>query len=293
MPIPGQRDEPSTVVVTGGTDGLGRAIALRLAAEGYRVFAGGRNAERRASLDAEARRGDLPLETVEMDVCDDASVARALDDIRSKAGPLDVLVNNAGIAIVAPMEEIDLRDLRRQFETNFFGVVRVTQRVLPEMRARRRGRIVNMSSVSGKIAAPLFGPYSSSKFALEAITDALRLELHPFGVYAVLIEPGYVPSNMAQASQELSSAYISRAEKSPYVAVYQGFRTVWKKTTERPRHTADDCARVVLRALRDTPPKPRYTVAQSPWMGLMRRFLSDRALDRFLLRWYGLDRPRK
>jgi NAD(P)-dependent dehydrogenase (short-subunit alcohol dehydrogenase family) len=293
MPIPGQRDEPSTVVVTGGTDGLGRAIALRLAAEGYRVFAGGRNAERRASLDAEARRGDLPLETVEMDVCDDASVAHALDDIRSKAGPLDVLVNNAGIAIVAPMEEIDLRDLRRQFETNFFGVVRVTQRVLPEMRARRRGRIVNMSSVSGKIAAPLFGPYSSSKFALEAITDALRLELHPFGVYAVLIEPGYIPSNMAQASQELSSAYVSRAEKSPYVAVYQGFRTVWKKTTERPRHTADDCARVVLLALRDTPPKPRYTVAQSPWMGLMRRFLSDRALDRFLLRWYGLDRPRK
>ncbi len=293
MPIPERRDEPSTVVITGGTDGLGRAIALLLAAEGYRVFAGGRNAERRASLDAEARRRNLPLETIEMDVCDDASVARALDDIRSKAGPLDILVNNAGIAIVAPMEEIDLRDLRRQFETNFFGVVRVTQRVLPEMRARRRGRIVNMSSVSGKIAAPLFGPYSSSKFALEAITDALRLELHPFGVYAVLIEPGYIPSNMAQASQELSSAYVSRAEKSPYAAVYQGFRTVWKKTTERPRHTADDCARVVLRALRDTPPKPRYTVAQSPWVGLMRRFLSDRALDRFLLRWYGLDRPRE
>jgi NAD(P)-dependent dehydrogenase (short-subunit alcohol dehydrogenase family) len=293
MPIPEQRDELSTVVITGGTDGLGRAIALLLAAEGYRVFAGGRNAERRASLDAEARRRNLPLETIEMDVCDDASVARALDDIRSKAGPLDILVNNAGIAIVAPMEEIDLRDLRRQFETNFFGVVRVTQRVLPEMRARRRGRIVNMSSVSGRIAAPLFGPYSSSKFALEAITDALRLELHPFGVYAVLIEPGYIPSNMAQASQELSAAYVSRAENSPYAAVYRGFRTAWKKTTERPRHTADDCARVVLRALRDTPPKPRYTVAQSPWMGLMRRFLSDRALDRFLLRWYGLDRPRQ
>src|SRR5712692_5408345 len=154
----------STVLITGGTDGLGRAIALLLAERGYRVFATGRSAERRAQLDAEARQRKLPLAAVEMDVCDDASVARAVSLVRAQAGPIDVLVNNAGVGYMAVMEEVRLEDLRRQFETNFFGVVRVTQAVLPEMRERRRGRILNMSSAAGRIALPLFGPYYGSKF---------------------------------------------------------------------------------------------------------------------------------
>jgi NAD(P)-dependent dehydrogenase (short-subunit alcohol dehydrogenase family) len=286
--------ELKTVLITGATDGLGRAAALLLAREGYRVFAGGRNAERRAALDAEAREKKLPLEAVEMDVCDDASVDRAIEGIRRKAGPIDVLVNNAGIAIVAVMEEISLADLRRQFETNVFGAVRVTQRVLPEMRNRQRGRIVNMSSVSGKFASPLFGPYAGSKFALEAVSDALRLEVHQFGIYVVLIEPGYIPTNMGNASLELSQAYAGQADRSPYAAVYHGFRRSWKKATTAPKLTPEDCARVILRALRETPPKARYTVMQRAWLvGFARRFLSDRALDRMTLRQYGLDPARK
>lgn len=285
-------EELKTVLITGGTDGLGRAAALLLAAEGYRVFAGGRNAERRAALDAEAREKKLPLETVEMDVCDDVSLDRALGEIHGKAGPVDVLVNNAGIAIVAVMEEISLGDLRRQFETNLFGAVRVTKRVLPEMRERGHGRIINMSSISGKFSTPLFGPYAGTKFALEAISDALRLEVHPFGIYVVLIEPGYIPSGMQDASLQLSAAYAGQADRSPYAAVYHGFRRSWKKVTTAPKLTPEDCARVILRALRETPPKPRYTVMRRAWVaGLARRFLSDRRLDRMLLRQYGLDRP--
>ncbi len=284
------KQPPSTVLITGGTNGLGRASGILLAQQGYRVFATGRDLERRAQLEAYARQGGLPLETVEMDVCDDASVARALDEVRAKAGPIDALVNCAGIAIVAAMEEIGMEDLHKQFETNFFGTVRVTQHVLPEMRRRRRGRILNMSSIAGKVALPLFGPYSGSKFALEGMTDALRLEVYAFGIHVVLIEPGYIPTGMENASLELSSAYAGRAAASPYAGVYRGFRGSWKKSTSKAADTPEECARVVLRALRETPPRPRYTVTRPALLtSITRRFLTDRALDRHLIRAFRLE----
>ncbi len=157
-----QSTNSATVLVTGGTEGLGRATSLLLASEGYRVFAGGRNAKRRAALDVEANDLYLPLATLEMDVTDDDSVNRAISEIEQQAGPVEILINNAGIAVAAAMEEISMADLRKQFETNFFGVLRISQRVLPAMRNRRRGRIINMSSVAGLLGNPILGPYSSS-----------------------------------------------------------------------------------------------------------------------------------
>jgi NAD(P)-dependent dehydrogenase (short-subunit alcohol dehydrogenase family) len=272
----------TTVLITGATDGLGRAAAILLANEGYRVVAGGRSADK------------LPLSTVEMDVTDDASVERALGEVRAAAGPVDVLVNNAGIAYAVAMEEIRLEDLYRQFETNFFAVVRVTQLVLPEMRVRRRGRIVNMSSVSGKIALPILGPYSSSKFALEGMTDALRLEVYPFGIEVVLIEPGIIRTNIGKTSLELSGMYHAVAAESPYAQVYSAFQSVWKENTNASRTTPEDCARVILRAMRDTPPKPRYPVTRRATMlKWTKRLLSDRMIDRQLLRSFGLKREGK
>lgn len=280
----------ATVLITGGTSGLGRATALLLAQHGYRVFAAGRSAERRAALEAVARERNLPVEALEMNVCDDASVARAVDEARACGGPIDVLVNSAGLAYIAAMEEISLAHLRHQFETNFFGAVRVIQRVLPEMRERRRGRIVNMSSVAGRLVIPLYGPYSGSKFALEGMSDALRLELHPFGIYVVLIEPGYIPTGFVNASVELSAPYAARAKESPYAMLYSSFRRKWKEHTGKPRYTAEDCARVVLRALRETPPKPRYGVTRSAQtVNFAKRLLSDRLIDRGVLRAFGLD----
>jgi NAD(P)-dependent dehydrogenase (short-subunit alcohol dehydrogenase family) len=287
-----------TVLITGATDGLGRATALLLAQEGYRVFAAGRSAEKRASLDREAAQQNLSLETLEMDVADDGSARRGVARVLEHAGSIDVLVNNAGVGYIAVMEEVRMEDLRRQFEVNFFGAVRLIQAVLPEMRVRRRGRIINMSSISGKIATPLFGPYSSSKFALEAMSDALRMELRPFGIHVVLIEPGYIRTGFENASVDLSSAYAARAEKSPYAAIYSGFRRAWKRTTrppsgakpKKPATTPEDCARVVLRALRDTPPRPRYTVTRAAWMGsLAKRLLPDAFLDRRILRSMGIE----
>ncbi len=281
----------STVLITGGTDGLGRAAALLLAEQGYRVFAAGRSAEKRAALGAQARERHLPLETLEMDVCNDASVDRAVAEVHAKAGPIDVLVNNAGIAYIAVMEEVKMEDLRQQFETNFFGVVRATQRVLPEMRRRRRGRILNMSSVAGKVAIPLFGPYSSSKFALEGMSDALRLEVYPFGIDVVLIEPGYIPTNFQNTSVELSAPYAAAADESPYDMIYGNFRRAWKASTQHVRYRPEDCARVILRALRDDPPRTRYTVTRrARLVSWAKRLLPDRAFDRRLIRAFGLER---
>ena len=225
-------------------------------------------------------------------MADDASVRRGVARVLDRAGAIDVLINNAGIAYIAVMEEIRLDDLRRQYETNVFGVVRLIQATLPGMRERRRGRIINMSSIAGKIASPLMGPYASSKFALEGLSDSLRLELSPFGIHVVLIEPGIIHTNMQNASLELSSVYAAGVEKSPYAAVYRGFRHSWKKSSSAARTTPDDCARVILRALRDTPPRPRYTVTKRARYGVLaKRFLTDRFLDKQILHAMGLDKP--
>lgn len=288
MPAPAQ----PVVLITGATDGLGRATAIHLAERGYRVFAAGRNPEKRASLAALAKERSLPLEVLEMDVTSDASVDAAVSEAERRAGQIDVLVNNAGFAVIGPVEEVTLDDLRAQFETNFFGAVRVARRVLPAMRARRRGRIVNVSSIAGKFAWPLFGPYSASKFALEGISDALRLELHSFGIHVVLIEPGFIPTNMGNVSVEVSAAYSARAKESPYARVYSGFRRQWKQTTARSKYTPEDCARVVLRAITETPPRPRYTVTRrAAVLSLAKRLLPDSVIDRRTLRAYGLLKP--
>jgi NAD(P)-dependent dehydrogenase (short-subunit alcohol dehydrogenase family) len=281
-----------TVLVTGATSGLGRAAAIHLAERGYRVFAAGRSGERRAALEATAGERQLSRTTIEMDVRDDGSVDRAMAQIEAAGASIDVLINNAGVAYVVPVEEIRLADLREQFEINVFGAVRVTQRVLPQMRARGRGRIINMSSLAGRLAFPLFGAYSGSKFALEGMTDALRLEVYPFGIDVVLIEPGYIPTAMEQTALELGSSYREQLEQGPYANVYRGFVRAWRRGTSGTRTTAEDCARVILRAVRETPPRTRYPVTPgSQFMLWGKRLLPERLRDRLMRRSFGLKRP--
>ena len=287
-------EQPKIALVTGGTDGLGRATAVLLAVHGYHVFAGGRSAERLAALNHAARDRKLPLEALELDVCDDGSVERVVSDIERRAGPVDILVNNAGIAIAAVVEELSLADYRRVYDTNVFGPIRLMQRVLPEMRRRRRGRIVNMSSISGKIAIPLMSAYASSKHALEAISDSLRLELYPFGIDVVLIEPGYIPTSMNRTAAELSSSYAKNAERSPYRGVYERFLRSWEKTRKASRYKPEDCARVILRAIEEDPPRARYVVTREAKFGILaRKFLSDRAFDRTLHKRLNLKEIRE
>jgi len=281
------------VLITGATDGLGRATAILLAERGYRVLAAGRSAEKRAQLDALAREKKLPLETLEMDVCEDASVQRAVADVLSKAGAIDVLFNNAGVNFTAAVEDLRMEDWRRQFETNFFGVLRVTQAVVPHMRERRRGRIVMMSSVSGFVTVPTQGAYSSSKFALEAMSNALRLELYSFGVKVILIEPGYIVTGIQQAAMDLARPYLENPNNGPYAPLYARFLKSMTGARVQSKTTPEDCARVILKAIESPNPKIRYGVTRLAFAAKWcKRLLSDRAVDAAFRRRFGIVREK-
>src|SRR4029077_14324913 len=251
--------------------------------------AAGRSAEKRAQLDALAREKELPLETLELDVCDDASVQLAVKTILDKAGGLDVLVNNAGISFVAAVEDMTMEDWRKQLETNFFGVLRVTRAVLPHMRERKQGRILMMSSLSGLVTPPTQGAYSSSKHALEGLSNALRLELFPFGIEVVLIEPGYIVTGIQKAAADLSRPYVQKG--GPYAPLYARFFSSVNDTRTKSKTTPEDCARVILEAIESPKPKPRYGVTSlAPFVKWSKRLLTDSAIDAMLRRRYGIVR---
>ena len=280
-----------TILITGATDGLGKAAALLLAERGYRIFAGGRSSEKRAQLDTLAIEKRLPLETLEMDVCDDGSVERAVAVVHQKTGKVDVLINNAGLAYVATVEDMTMEDWRRQFETNFFGVVRVTQAVLPKMRERRSGRIIMISSVSGLVTPPTQGAYSASKHAMEGLSNALRHELYPFKVKTILIEPGYIVTNIQQTAVQLVQRYQEKIQNGPYAKVYAGSWSGAKSSRRKSKTTPEDCARIILRAIEAPKPKPRYGVTPlATTLKWVKRLLPDSAIDAMIRRRYGIMR---
>jgi NAD(P)-dependent dehydrogenase (short-subunit alcohol dehydrogenase family) len=284
-------DKLKTVLITGATDGLGKAAAVLLAQRGYRVFAAGRSAAKRAQLDAWARGKNLALETLDMNVCYDASVKDGVANVIAKAGGLDVLINNAGIIYVSTVEDTHMEDWRRQFETNFFGVVRVTQAVLPHMRTRRRGRILMMSSVSGLVTPPTHGPYSSSKHAMEGLSNALRLEMYPFGVDVILIEPGYIVTNLANTAALLMEPYADKIKSGPYAKIYAGAFAGSSSARTKSKTTPEDCARVMLEAIETPHPKPRYGVTPlARSVKWAKRLLSDGMVDSVIRRRYGITR---
>ena len=278
-----------TVLITGATDGLGKAAALLLAGRGYRVFAAGRSAEKRTQLDALAKEKNLPLETLEMDVCDDGSVQKAMASVYQRVGAIDVLINNAGFVQVGGVEDLRLEDWRRQFETNFFGVIRVTQAVLPRMRERRKGRILMMSSVSGFVT-PTQGAYSASKHAIEALSNALRHELYPFGIHTILIQPGYIMTGIQSTAMNLAQPYQEKFKTGPYASIYASYLGNATSTRAQSKTTPEDCARVMLKAIEAPRPKARYGVTPlATFAKWSRRLLTDSAADRIIRRRYGIS----
>lgn len=185
------------VLITGATAGIGRTTALHLAALGHHVIASGRKAAELAKLEPLAKGLAGKLDTIALDVTSSASIAtavEAVDKLTQDRGP-DVLVNNAGFGVLGPTSEISDAEMRRQYETNVFGLMNVIRAFLPRMRERRAGRIINVSSAGGRITLPYFGVYNSTKYALESLSDALRYELQPFGIDVALIEPGVIRTN--------------------------------------------------------------------------------------------------
>jgi NAD(P)-dependent dehydrogenase (short-subunit alcohol dehydrogenase family) len=200
-------------VVTGTSTGIGFATSVRLARHGYRVFAGMRNLAKADALRAAAAEGGLPIEVIEIDVTSAASVSRAFEAVAGH-GPVDVLVNNAGIGGATPLELTPEEEHRRMFETNYFGAIRCIKAVLPAMRERRRGAIVNVSSIAGLVAIPNQVPYSASKWALECAGEALAHEVARFDIRVVNVEPGVVKTNIFDNAAE-ATRYDKRSPYQP------------------------------------------------------------------------------
>jgi NADP-dependent 3-hydroxy acid dehydrogenase YdfG len=286
MPPP----EPSrAVLVTGCSSGIGRATAERLARAGWPVYATARRPETIADL-AEAGATVLAL-----DVTDEASMREAVERVEADHGAVGTLVNNAGYSLQGPIEEASASDVRRQFDTNVFGLLRLTQLVLPAMRAHGAGRIVNLSSMGGRFTLPGGGAYHATKYAVEALSDALRQELRAFGVHVILIEPGPVVSNFGDTA---IASIPGDDDSGPYAAFSADLaRSIESGTSSASRtsgnSTPEQVAAVIERAIRAERPRARYKVGPlgRTLIGL-KRVLPDRAFDGLLRRVYTVpQRP--
>ena len=274
------------VLITGCSTGIGRATALRLAGAGWTVYATARRPETLAELkDAGAR-------TLALDVTDEASMAAAVATVEEAEGAVGVLVNNAGYSQSGAVETVPMESVRRQFETNVFGVVRLTQLVLPKMRAQGWGRIVNVGSMGGRLTFPGGGHYHATKYALEALSDALRFELAGFGVGVTLLEPGLIVTEFGEAAAgTMAAVQGSEDGDGPYTAFNAAVGSITKGAYEGPMRRLgagpDAVAKAIERAISARRPPARVTVTPSAKMMITtRKLLSDRAWDAAMRRQF-------
>jgi NAD(P)-dependent dehydrogenase (short-subunit alcohol dehydrogenase family) len=263
-------------LITGATSGIGEATAYRLHDRGYAVFAAGRNPE---ALNTLRSRG---LQARALDVTDEAAVARLVEEINVDHGGVDVLVNSAGYPLPRPLEQVTLGELRRIFETNVVAILHLSQLVLPGMRARKSGRIINIGSTGGRFTSPGAGAYHTVKYAVEALSLSLGAEVAPFGVRVVLIDPTGVRTPFVTSQFDTVHGY-------PDDDPYGQFKIRYAETTRRLTKTpgtmvdADTVARAVVRAVKSKNPKPRYIVGASGKASVLARaLLSDRMWNRIM-----------
>ena len=268
-------DQAQAVLITGCSTGIGRSTAERLAAHGYRVYATARKPDSIADL---AQRG---CRTLALDVTDEDSMRSAVAEVEAAEGAVGVLLNNAGYSLSGAVETLDLDDVRRQFETNVFGLIRMCQLVLPGMRRRRWGRIINVSSMGGKLTFPGGGAYHATKYAVEAISDALRFEVKGFGVDVAVIEPGLIRTNFGQTA---SDTVDEGAGEGPYAKFNAAVATATLEVYEGPLSRLgagpEAVAKTIEKAIAADRPRTRYPVTASARILLAQRaVLPDRAWD--------------
>jgi short-subunit dehydrogenase len=250
----------ASVLITGASAGIGRAATVRLAGRGHHVIASGRNA---SALDQIKRTAKGKVDTLVLDVTSQASVDAGQREVAALAGPggLDVLINNAGYALAGPLESIGDAELKAQFETNVFAPMRMIRAFLPAMRERRRGRIINISSVVGRLAIPFFGPYNATKHAIEAFSDALRNELRAFGVDVVLIEPGAINTGFGEAERQSLEAHAG--PNAPYAELIRKVMA-FQKELHPNAAKPEVAAKAIVRAVEAKRPRARYVVPVLP-----------------------------
>lgn len=235
---------PKIILITGGTSGLGEAMSMALANEGNIVYATGRNIENKTST--ELLRYKL------MDVTLEESVKKTVSEILNTHGKIDILINNAGIGIAAPIEEISIGEIKEAFDINLFGGIQLIQAVVPEMRKNKSGLIINISSIAGKVGLPFQGIYSSTKFAMEAITEALSIELKPFGIKVCLVEPGDYKTKV-----NINRKEVRPSPESPYASRVSHFFYIISKNIEKGR-APEKLAKLVVRISKMKNPRLRY-----------------------------------
>jgi NAD(P)-dependent dehydrogenase (short-subunit alcohol dehydrogenase family) len=263
--------------VTGASSGIGEAAARRLLAAGYKVFAGARRLDKMSGL------ASLGATLLPLDLTDDASTVAAVDAIKAQSGRIDVLVNNAGYGSYGALEDVPLDEARRQFEVNVFGLARLCQLVLPTMRAQKSGKIVNITSIGGKIWEPLGSWYHATKFAVEGLSDCLRVEVGRFGIDVIVIEPGAIRTEWAGIAREGllqvsgTGAYAEQTKRHA--------RLLETAETSNLASPPDVVAKTILRAISARRPRTRYATGGGARTLLsLRKILPDRTFDRLIWR---------
>jgi NAD(P)-dependent dehydrogenase (short-subunit alcohol dehydrogenase family) len=266
-------------VVTGSSSGIGLTTSLALARNGYLTYATMRNLAKRNSIQSIADKQHLPIRVVQLDVTDENSIKSAMESILSEAGRIDLLVNNAGYVLTGAFEDIGMNEIKALYETNVFGVIRVTQAVLPIMRKQGSGRIINISSGAGRIGYPSGSAYVSSKFALEGLSESMAYEIEQFGIRTVLVEPGFVRTKIGE---NMAISKKTQDPNSPYSQMMQMMSSNQKKMLENGSD-ADLVASVVAEAATAKEPNLRYLAGKDvQQMMAAKKSMSDEEFQKMM-----------
>ena len=276
--------------VTGSSSGMGYETSLILARNGFHTYAtmrkvdgGGGGSKQIIDI---AKNENLPLQVIQLDVNNDKSVTEAINRIANEKGRIDVVINNAGYDLMGALEETSIDEIKAQFETNFFGAVRVMQAVIPMMRKQGEGIIVNITSLGGRISFPLNSPYHATKFALEGLSESIQYELEPFGIKIIVIEPGGVGSNFLKNLKWASK--MSDPLNSPYRSMQNSMSEYFKQWAQNLTHPSE-VAKVILQAVTTDNPDFRYVVGKDAAMALeSRRNMSDRQFQNLIKKQINL-----
>jgi len=276
----------SVALVTGSSSGIGFETSLLLARNGYHTYASMRNLGKSKTITEIANREKLPLSVIQLEVDDDKSVKDAIYRIENTQGRIDVVVNNAGYLLIGSLEELSIEEFKEQFETNFFGAIRVIKEVLPIMRRQRVGTIVNISSLAGRVGLPLNSPYVSSKFALEGLSESMAYEIEQFGIKVVLLEPGYIKTNVANSFKTGKNVVVTAANNknnSPYAEFTQN-RIATLGPSVKAGLDPIEVAKVILKSATSENPDLRYLIGEGAVKLMnMRRNTSDENFRRLIM----------
>ncbi len=271
------------VLITGCSSGMGLVTSIYLAEKNYKVYASMRDLNKKEQLMTASKKAGVDIKLLQLDVTDEESVKSAVGSILEKEGRIDILVNNAGYGSGGFLEEFSMPEIKEQFETNFYGLIRVTQEVLPAMRKQQRGHIVNISSIGGKIAFPVLSIYNASKFAVEALTESLRIELVPFNIKATTITPTGVKSNF---NKSVKAAKRSEEPSSPYHQYFEQFKkNIDKMANQSVSPTV--VAEAVHKAITTKNPKRSYPVGKGAKMFMaLKGLLPNRTFENIMYKQF-------